>query len=128
MSANNTALIGLRASVGAGAWAAPQLAGRLFGLDPVGNPQLPYLGRLFGIRDVALAAGLSMSNGAGRKLWLQLGIMCDVADTAAGLLAGRKGELSKLSTVLVTAPALLGIALGVTALKGAEDGASPPMS
>jgi lipopolysaccharide/colanic/teichoic acid biosynthesis glycosyltransferase len=59
MSANNTALIGIRASVGAGAWVAPQLAGRLFGLDTVANPQLPYMGRLFGIRDVALAAGLS---------------------------------------------------------------------
>jgi hypothetical protein len=30
--------------------------------------------------------------------------------------------------VLVTAPALLGIALGVAALQGAEDGASPPIS
>lgn len=128
MSANNTALIGIRASIGAGTWVAPQLAGRLFGLDAVANPQLPYMGRLFGIRDVALAAGLSMSNGDGRKLWLQLGIMCDVADAAAGVLAGRKGELSKLSTVLVTAPALLAIALGVGALQGAEDGASPPIS
>jgi hypothetical protein len=128
MSANDTALIGIRASIGAGAWVAPQLAGRLFGLDAVANPQLPYVGRLFGIRDVALAAGLGMSNGDGRKLWLQLGIMCDVADAAAGLLAGRKGELSKLSTVLVTAPALLGLALGVAALQGAEDGASPPIS
>ena len=128
MSANNTALIGIRASIGAGAWLTPQLAGRLFGLDPVANPQLPYVGRLFGIRDVALAAGVSMSNGEARKLWLQLGIMCDIADAAAGLLAGRKGELSKLSTVLVTAPALLGLALGVAALQGADDGASPPMS
>ena len=34
---------------------------------------------------------------------------CDAADAAAGVLAGRRGELSKLSTVLVTAPALAGV-------------------
>jgi hypothetical protein len=111
------AIVGLRATIGASAWLAPNLAGRLFGLDPVGNPQLPYLGRLFGIRDVALAAGLAQSSGPDRKLWLQLGILCDAADAAAGLLAGRKGQLSKLSTALVTAPALMGLAVGVAALK-----------
>jgi hypothetical protein len=111
------AIVGLRASIGASTWLAPNLAGRLFGLDPVGNPQLPYVGRLFGIRDVALAAGLAQSSGADRKLWLQLGILCDAADAAAGLLAGRSGQLSKLSTALVTAPALLGLAVGVAALK-----------
>jgi hypothetical protein len=111
------AIVGLRASIGASAWLAPNLAGRLFGLDPVGNPQLPYIGRLFGVRDVALAAGLAQSSGPDRKLWLQLGILCDAADAAAGLLAGRSGQLSKLSTALVTAPALLGLAVGVAALK-----------
>jgi hypothetical protein len=111
------AIVGLRASIGASTWLAPNLAGRLFGLDPVGNPQLPYIGRLFGIRDVALAAGLAQSSGPDRKLWLQLGILCDAADAAAGLLAGRSGQLSKLSTALVTAPALLGLAAGVAALK-----------
>jgi hypothetical protein len=116
------AIIGLRAAVGAGAWLTPNLAGRLFGLDPVGNPQLPYIGRLFGIRDVALAAGLAQSSGEDRKLWLQLGMLCDAADAVAGLLAGRSGQLSKLSTVLVTAPAVMGIGLGVAALQaeGAE--------
>jgi hypothetical protein len=113
----------LRTSIGAGAWVAPRLAGRLFGLDADANPQLPYVGRLFGVRDVALAAGLQRSSGQSRRLWLQLGILCDAADTIAGLLAGRKGEISKTTTVLVTAPALLGIGLGVAALRGQQDDA-----
>jgi hypothetical protein len=112
------ALVGIRASIGAGAWIAPRLAARLFGLDAEANPQLPYVGRLFGARDVALAAGLQLSNGESRRLWLRLGVACDAADTVAGLLAGRNGEISRLSTVLVTAPALLGIGLGVAALRG----------
>ncbi len=115
-------LTGLRTSVGSGAWLAPRLSGKLFGLDPAANPQLPYLGRLFGIRDVALGAGVQFSSGRSRRLWLQLGILCDSADAVAGILAGRKGELSKLSTVLVTAPALMGIGLGIAALQATPDG------
>ena len=125
MPDNSNALIGIRAGVGAGTWLAPKLAGRMFGLDAVANPQLPYVGRLFGARDVALAAGLSMSGGPSRKLWLQLGIACDIADAIAGLLAGRAGQLSKRSTLLVTAPALLGIALGVAALQASEQDSGP---
>jgi hypothetical protein len=113
-------LIATRVSIGSGAWLAPRLAGTLFGLDPDGNPQLPYLGRLFGIRDVVLGAGVQVSSGAGRRLWLQLGLVCDAADAAAGIIAGRNGELSKISTVLVTAPALLAIGLGAAALQAGE--------
>jgi hypothetical protein len=120
MSAIN-ALTGIRASVGAGAWIAPRVTGRLFGLDAVANPQLPYLGRLFGVRDVALAAGLQLSSGESLRLWLQLGIACDAADCLAGLLAGATGSISGRSTVLVTAPALLGIGLGVVALQAVQD-------
>jgi hypothetical protein len=113
-----TTLAGLRAPIGAGAWLMPRVAGRLFGLDVGGNPQAPYLARLFGIRDLALAAGAVQSRGEARRLWLRIGIACDAADAAAGLLAGRAGYLPKVSTVLVTVPALAGIALGVIALRG----------
>jgi hypothetical protein len=123
--AENQVLIGMRASIGAGAWIAPGLAGRLFGLDAVANPQLPYVGRLFGVRDVALAAGLQLSSADSRRLWLKVGIVCDVADSVAGILAGRNGQISKLSTVLVTAPALLGIGLGIAGLRAAEDTPAP---
>ena len=121
-------LTGLRASIGAGAWLTPRLAGRLFGLDATANPQLPYVARLFGVRDAALAAGLQASSGSSRRVWLQLGIACDVADTIAGLSAGRRGELSPTSTVLVTAPAVMGVALGLSALRKVQvQPASPTM-
>jgi hypothetical protein len=110
----------VRGAIGAGAWLAPRLSGRLFGLDPAGNPQAPYLGRLFGARDVALAAGLSASSGTERAKWLRVGIACDLADAAAGLLAGRRGELPKLATVMVTATALGAAALGVMALQAEQ--------
>jgi hypothetical protein len=113
-------LTGLRAGIGAGAWLAPGLTGKLFGLDAGANPQLPYVSRLFAVRDAALAAGLQLSSGQSRRLWLQLGVVCDVADSVAGIIAGRGGQLSKLSTALVTAPALLGVGLGIAALRQPE--------
>ncbi len=113
-------LISTRAAIGAGAWLAPRLSGRLFGLDPAGNPQAPYLARLFGARDAALAYGLSTSTGAQRARWLQIGIACDIADAFAGVFAGRRGELPKRATVLVTATAIGAAAMGIAALQGQQ--------
>jgi hypothetical protein len=111
-------LVGVRGAIGAGAWLAPRLSGRLFGLDPAANPQAPYLGRLFGARDVALAFGLGTSSGEHRATWLRIGIACDLADAVAGVLAGRRGELPKRATFLVTATALIAAGLGMSALQG----------
>lgn len=111
-------LIAVRGAIGAGAWLTPRLSGRLFGLDPDANPQAAYLGRLFGARDVALAFGLGSATGAERANWLRIGIACDLADAAAGVLAGRRGELNTRTTVLVTGTALAAAALGVAALNG----------
>jgi hypothetical protein len=113
-------LVGLRGAIGVGAWLAPRSSGRLFGLDPDANPQSPYLGRLFGARDAALAFGLSASSGSQRSQWLRIGIACDLADAGAGLLAGRRGELPMRAAVLVTATALVAAALGVAALQGEQ--------
>jgi hypothetical protein len=94
-----------RVAVGAGAWLAPNLSGRLFGLDPEGNPQLPYVGRLFGARDVALGAGVLRSGRKQKDLWLTAGVGCDVADAAAGVLAGARGTLPFGAAAMVTATA-----------------------
>lgn len=72
-----------------GAWVAPRISGRLFGLDVPGNPQAPYLARLFGVRDAALAYGLHSTQGAARVQWLKVGIARDLADALAGLFASR---------------------------------------
>ena len=118
-----TALNSIRAAVGVGGWLAPRLTARLFGIEADDNPQLPYVARLFAIRDLALAAGVQSSSADARRLWLRIGIACDLADAVAGIAAGRKGELSTVSTVLVTGTALMGTALGVAALQGTPTGA-----
>ncbi len=67
-------LVGVRSAICIGAWVAPRISGRLFGLDVPGNPQAPYLARLFGVRDAALAYGLQSTRGASRAQWLKIGI------------------------------------------------------
>ena len=127
-SSSIPALAGLRAAVGVGAWATPNLSGRLFGLDPDNNPQASYLGRLFGVRDLALAAGTLSAEGADRRRWLQLGLACDLADAAAGYIAGRTGVLPKPAAVMVTGVALVAAGMGAAALAAEPPQAPAPVS
>src|SRR5215218_1302450 len=92
------ALTGLRITVGVGAWVAPRAIGKAFLLAPDDNPQSPYLARLFGARDAALAYG--------------------VADTFAAIAGGRRGYLSPVQSAFLAAPALAAVAMGVVALQG----------
>src|SRR5919201_6428464 len=94
-----------RIAVGSGAWLTPNLSGRLFGLDPEGNPQLPYVGRLFGARDVVLGAGVLRANRRQKTDWITAGMACDVADVAAGAMAGARGQLPVSAAGMVTATA-----------------------
>jgi hypothetical protein len=120
-----TSLAVLRIAIGALSWLAPTLAARLFGLDARRNPQTPYLGRLFGIRDVALGAGTLVADGDARQTWLGAGLACDVADAAAAVLGRRDGYLSTPVAVLLFAPALSAVALGVIALREADSPEGP---
>src|SRR4051794_971370 len=110
-------IAGLRAAVGAGGYLAPNLTGRLFGLDPDGNPQAAFLARLFAVRDLALAAGTFNSDGDARRQWLALGMACDLGDALAAYLAGRDGTLPRPAAIMAGATALSGAALGVAALR-----------
>jgi hypothetical protein len=105
-----------RAAVGVGGWLAPRLSGRLLGLDGPSAAQARLVVRLFAVRDLALAAGLQLSRGESRRLWLQLGIACDAADGVASLLAGAEQR----SMLALTGPALLGVGLGVAALQAGD--------
>ena len=100
-----TAIAAGRVVVGAAAYLAPNLSGRLFGLDPDNNPQASYIGRLFGARDVALGAGVIRSPRKQKDAWVAAGMACDVADVGAGALAGIRGTLPPSSAAMVTATA-----------------------
>ena len=109
------ALPGLRFAVGAGAFAAPELTGKLFGLNTTDNHDAIFLGRLFGIRDVALGIGQTVASNESEGLWWQLGVVCDLADAVAAVLMIRAGG-PKRAGVMSAATALTAAALGVSAL------------
>lgn len=113
----STTLAATRIGIGAVAWLTPNLAGRVLGLDTVGNPQAPFLTRLYGVRDVVLGAGSLGSEGQARRKWLLGALVCDAADAAAALLGNRAGYLSGPVATRVGLPAVAGVALGLMALR-----------
>ncbi|WCB94751.1 hypothetical protein DSM104299_03490 [Baekduia alba] len=114
-----TSLAIARLAVGGSAFATPRQAGRAFGLDADGNPQAPYLARLFGARDAALGVGLLTSSGDAQRQWLMIGAGCDAADALAAVAGGRAGYLPKASATLLTAVALSAVAWAALALRDA---------
>lgn len=106
----------LRFAIGAGAWAAPGVTGKVFGFKNIEtNHEALFMARLFGVRDIALGAGALAAGKGGGKLWWQLGVLCDLADAAAGVISLRSGG-PKVPAILSTATALSAVGLGVAVL------------
>lgn len=116
LSAGARALVAGRLAVGVSSWVAPNLVARMFKVDPADNPQAPYVMRLFAVRDIALAAGVLMSDGEARRTWLMLGAACDAGDAAAALAGGRGGYLHPLTAVLGGAVAAGAVVMGAKVL------------
>ena len=112
-------LIGLslgRIAVGALAVANPGMAARTFQLDPVSNPQVPYVVRLFGAREVALGLVTLFARGRARPAVVGLGVAVDAADAATGFLAMQDGSVSKRTAYTLIVPAVGAVGSGLLAL------------
>lgn len=105
-----------RIAIGLLSFLSPALAARLFQLDASGNPQAPYLSRMFGSREVALGVAALATSGTTRRNVVLAGIAVDAADATAGYLAGRDGYVTKPTSAFLTAPALGAVAAGVAGL------------
>jgi len=112
-------LIGLslgRITVGSIALARPDLAAKMLQLDAVGNPQVPYVARLFGSREVALGLVTLAARGKARRGVIGLGVLVDAADAATGYLAIQDGSLSRKSAMALIGPAVGAVGAGLLAL------------
>ena len=94
----------------------PKLAARLFLLDPGTNPQVPYVTRLFGSREIALGAITLASSGAARERLVQVGIAVDGADLVTGVAAASTGAVPKKAGILMALVAGGAVASGVLSL------------
>src|SRR5437899_10376717 len=101
------ALLGARTALGISTLLAPRLAGKAFFLDPDDNPQLPVIGRMWGIRNLALAAGMYAATGANRAQWWRLQIAVDALDFLAIATEWRRGPVPAPAAVLVAGTAIV---------------------
>jgi hypothetical protein len=105
------ALLAVRTALGISTLVAPRLAGRAFFLDPDDNPQLPVIGRMWGIRNLSLAAGMYAATGVNRARWWRLQLAVDALDFVAIATEWRRGAVPGAAAALMA-----GAALGATTL------------
>jgi hypothetical protein len=110
-------LAAARVAIGGVAVAAPDVGTRLFRLDPAGNPQLAYLARLFGSREVVLGAAVLLARGKTRRNLVLAGVGVDAADAAAAVLASEDGSVDRTTQVLLAVPAAAAVLAGLAGLR-----------
>ena len=109
-----------RAAAGVTSWAHPRFAYRTFhvGRDAEYTAGAGTIARLFGMRDLVLAAAVQHPEPAVRRAALQAGLLVDTADVAASVLGVRRGAPTG-SLVGVAAGAATFVAIGAAALSRA---------
>jgi len=105
-----------RIAIGAMSLLSPSLTARLFLLDPRNNPQLSYMGRMFGSREIALGVITLASSGETRRRLVQLGVAVDGADAYTGIVTAASGAVPKKTGVLLALVAAAAVATGVVEL------------
>jgi hypothetical protein len=112
------ALLGVRTALGISTLLAPRIAGKAFLLDPDDNPQLPVIGRMWGVRNLSLAAGMYGATGADRAQWWRLQPAVDALDFLAIATEWRRGAVPGPAAGLMAATALVATALGARSVAG----------
>ena len=112
------ALLGARTALGLSTLLAPRLAGRAFFLDPDDNPQLPVIARMWGIRNLSLAAGMYAATGANRTRWWRLQLAVDALDFVVIATEWRRGAVPGPAAALMGAAAVGATTLGALSVAG----------
>ena len=120
-TATGRALFGARTALGVSTLLAPRLAGKAFFLDPDDNPQLPVIGRMWGIRNLSLAAGMYAATGANRGQWWRLQPAVDALDFLVIAGEWRRGAVPGRAAALLAATALGATALGALSVAGESE-------
>jgi hypothetical protein len=120
-TATGRALVGARTTLGVSTLLAPRLAGKAFFLDPDDNPQLPVIGRMWGIRNLMLAVGMYGATGTNRAQWWRLQPAVDALDFVAIVTEWRRGSLPARAAGLMAGTALLATGLGALSVPGESE-------
>jgi hypothetical protein len=105
-----------RIAVGTVALAKPDLAAKSLQLDAVTNPQVPYVLRLFGSREIVLGVVTLLAKGRSQKALFGLGVLVDGADAATAYAAMKDGSVTRKTAMTLAVPAAGAVASGLLAL------------
>lgn len=106
-----------RIAVGALALVDPARAARTLRLDPTSSPQVPYVLRLFGSREIALGAvTLLARERRARRGLIGLGVAVDAADAATAYVAMRDGSITRATAMTLIGPAAGAMVSGLLGL------------
>ena len=95
----------------------PRLAARSIGMESAGTPAITY-GRMFGIRNAILAAGLlRLESFTAPRDFVTLNVLVDAVDAIAFLAAGQSKEISATSAAVGAGISLSAVAAGAAALR-----------
>ena len=111
-------LLAARTALGISTLLAPRVAGKAFFLDPDDNPQVPVIGRMWGIRNLALAAGIYGATGPNRAQWWRLQVAVDALDFVAIATEWRRGAVPGPAAGLMAATAAGATVLGALSVAG----------
>jgi hypothetical protein len=106
-----------RIAVGAIAFARPDVAAGMFGLDLAGNPQSPYVARLFGSREIAIGVLTLVSRGTTRRNLVLAGVGIDLADAATGVLGIQDKSVPVRTGAMLVATAVGAVFSGLRGLR-----------
>jgi hypothetical protein len=105
-------LLAARTALGVLTLLVPRETGRAFLLDPADNPQLPVIARMWGIRNLSLAAGMYGAAGASRGRWWRLQPVIDGLDFLVIVAELRRDAVPRPAAGLMGGTALVATALG----------------
>ncbi|MEV7429215.1 hypothetical protein AB0N29_06300 [Nocardioides sp. NPDC092400] len=106
-----------RIAIGAASLYDPTMAAKQLMLDPATNPQVPYLTRLFGTREIAIGVATLLASGPARRNLVLLGVLVDAADAATGYLATKDGSTPVKAGQAMTAVASGAVVAGLLGLR-----------
>lgn len=106
-------LVAARLTIGVAILIMPRTFARILGIDPTANRALPFVGRVFGVREALMAYQLYQASDDELEEVLRQGLLVDGIDTMSAVAALLRGEISVRTFLMIMVTAGGAIASGV---------------
>ena len=111
-----------RIAIGVSSIASPTFTAKLFNLSPDDNPQMGFMTRMFGVREIAIGSMTLLARGRARRSLVLAGMAVDGGDAATGVIALARKEVPVLAAGGMIAVALGAVGAGAAGLAQGQGG------